>query len=544
MHGVLPLLRRPDGLGVRVVTAELDGGRVAELLPGADPDQAEALWPAPSEPMAVARVLAGQCRRDGCPTLRHWRGGWQGWQGTHWVELEDAAVRSWAYRRLEDAAYLDDGDLKPWRPNRRRIGDLLDALAAAIHLPETIDPPAWLDGVHPVPAAEVVACGNGLLHVPTRKLLGPDCRFFTRVAVPFGYDPSAPQPARWLAFLDELWPSDPDQVAALQEYVGYLLSGRTDLHKILLLVGPTRAGKGVIGRVLAALVGKGNTAGRTLASLGTNFGLAPLLGRPLAIVSDARLAGANTHQVVERLLSVSGEDTLTVDRKYREPWTGKLPTRFVVLTNELPRFGDASGAIAARFVVLLLRTSWLGREDPRLTGELLAELPGILSWALDGLDRLAAQSAFTEPTSTADAVIALQDLASPVAAFVRDRCMTGLDREVLVDELYRAWRGWCDDNGRDQPGSKQTFGRDLRAVVPGLRVVRPRDERGEQVRYYVGVGLAPDPGEPGSGHNAVNRGSARLTPDVAALRRGETQHGPLWPEPPEGDPQGPERFRR
>ena len=25
---------------------------------------------------------------------------------------------------------------------------------------------------------------------------------------------------------------------------------------------------------------------------------------------------------VERLLSISGEDTITVDRKYREPWTG------------------------------------------------------------------------------------------------------------------------------------------------------------------------------------------------------------------------------
>ena len=87
-----------------------------------------------------------------------------------------------------------------------------------------------------------------------------------------------------------------------------MLSGRTDLHKILLLVGPTRAGKGAIARVLAALVGKGNVAGPTLASLGTNFGLSPLLGKPLAVVSDARLGAGNAHQVVERLLSISGED--------------------------------------------------------------------------------------------------------------------------------------------------------------------------------------------------------------------------------------------
>ena len=61
---------------------------------------------------------------------------------------------------------------------------------------------------------------------------------------------------------------------------------------------------------------KGNVAGPTLASLGANFGLSPLIGRPLAVVSDARLAGANVHQIVERLLSISGEDLLTIDRKY------------------------------------------------------------------------------------------------------------------------------------------------------------------------------------------------------------------------------------
>ena len=45
-----------------------------------------------------------------------------------------------------------------------------------------------------------------------------------------------------------------------------------------------------------------------------------------------------------------GEDTLTVNRKYREQWTGKLPTRLVLCSNELPQLGDASMAIAGRFV--------------------------------------------------------------------------------------------------------------------------------------------------------------------------------------------------
>ena len=62
-------------------------------------------------------------------------------------------------------------------------------------------------------------------------------------------------------FLRQLWPDDEESIAALQEFFAYVLSGRTDLHKIMLLIGPTRSGKGTIARVLAALLGKGNVAG-------------------------------------------------------------------------------------------------------------------------------------------------------------------------------------------------------------------------------------------------------------------------------------------
>jgi putative DNA primase/helicase len=175
---------------------------------------------------------------------------------------------------------------------------------------------------------------------------------------------------------------------------------------------------------------------------------------------------------------------LTVDRKYRDPWTGTLPTRFVFISNELPRFGDVSGAIASRFIVLTLRESWLGREDHDLTRKLLAELPGILAWALDGLERLHEQDRFTDPKSSTDAIIALADLVSPASAFVRDRCVAGPGFEVHCDQLYQTWSSWAEDNGH-HAGSAQTRGRNLRAVVPGLRTTRPRDGDARERRYSV-----------------------------------------------------------
>jgi len=446
--------------------------------------------PAPNQPLDVAeRLVVEQLRKHNVLVLRCWRGAFWRWDQTRWVELEDAAVRTDLYGFTGSATYLDkDGSEQPWAPNRYKIADLVDALRAITHLPETFRSPAWLTNTPGAPPAQqLVATTNGLLDVTTRELHAHTPTFFNQVAVPFAYQADAAEPERRLAFLNELWPEDPDSIAALQEYMGYVISSRVDLQKILLLIGPTRAGKGVIARVLKNLVGDGNHAGPTLASLATNFGLSPLIGKPLAIISDARLAGAGTNQVVERLLSISGEDVLTIDRKYREPWTGTLPTRFVVISNELPRFGDASGAIAGRFVVLSLQNSFLGRENPRLTNELLVELPSILNWALDGLERLLDTGRFTEPQSSVDSILALQDLVSPVAAFVRDRCTRGPSEEVPIAALYEAWKSWADDNGH-RVISLQTFGRDMRAVVPGLSTVQPR-EGGKRERHYRGIRL-------------------------------------------------------
>ena len=284
--------------------------------------------------------------------------------------------------------------------------------------------------------------------------------------------------------------ADSESIETLQEWFGYVLSGRTDLHKIMLMIGPTRSGKGTIARVISALIGKGNVAGPTLASLSTNFGMMPLLGKPLAVVADARLNPKDSRVVVERLLSISGEDMQTVDRKYKEPWSGKLPCRFMILSNELPSFGDASGAIAHRFVILQRAESFLGKEDTGLIAKLLCELPGILNWSLQGLARLDKNGVLTMPHSSLDAASILQDLASPIKAFMRERCAIGPACDIAVDDLYALWRSWCEMNGH-LPGSAQVFGRNLRAAEASIRVTQPRTPDGKRERRYVGISRLP-----------------------------------------------------
>jgi putative DNA primase/helicase len=275
----------------------------------------------------------------------------------------------------------------------------------------------------------------------------------------------------------------------VQEWFGYSLLPDTRQQKMLLLVGPKRSGKGTIGRVLKGLVGEKNVAGPTLSSLATSFGLSPLLGKTVAVISDARLSGRTDANVItERLLAISGEDWLTVDRKHLPAVDVKLPTRFVILTNELPRMNDASGALAGRLLLLRLTKSFYGKEDPALTARLLDELPGILLWAVEGWRRLQDRKHFLQPESGRELLGHLEDLASPIGAFIRECCEVGQDQQVAKAELYERWKRWCEQGGREHPGDVATFGRNLVAAVPTVRTSQPR-EGGKRTPSYVCIGL-------------------------------------------------------
>jgi putative DNA primase/helicase len=210
-----------------------------------------------------------------------------------------------------------------------------------------------------------------------------------------------------------------------------------------------------------------------LAEFGRNFGIAPLIGKRLAIISDARLGqGAGQHIIAERLLSITGEDAITADRKYLSAWTGRLQVRIFIHSNELPRVADASGALARRFIVLMLANSFYGREDRGLPNRLMSELPGILNWVIDGWRRLNGRGYFEMPKSSAEAFEHFEDLGSPVRAFVRERCVVGPGQAVGVTMLFAFWCDWCKIQNRN-PGTEAQFGKDLHAAVPGIKVTQP-----------------------------------------------------------------------
>lgn len=451
-----------------------------------------------SEPLTIARVFVAA---NGCignlRTLQHWGSDFYRYDpAAGYRRLIDENLRAEVWRFLDRKLIQADDETKPYFPNTRRVNEVLDAMAAVCQV-EVPAMPAWLrrDKAAPEPR-NIIAFPNGLLDVAA-YLRGDDCLlpptplWFSANVMPYAFDPNAGEPHDFLGFLDSIWPDDPEPIMALQQMLGYMMTQETDQQKIFLIVGPKRSGKGTIARVVTSIIGPDNVCAPTLAGLSTNFGLWPLIGKQAAIISDARLSGRTDQAIVtERLLSISGEDSVTIDRKNMAPLTTRLYDRFLILTNELPRLTDSSGALPSRFIVWTMEKSFYGQEDLGLSDRLNAERQAICLWALEGLRSLRTSGRFIQPSAALDAISEMEDLASPVGAFLRERCIIEPGRRISCERLYTAWRDWCQKQGRDHPGNIQWFGRDLRAAVPAI-VAKARRVPGDGYeRVYEGVDLA------------------------------------------------------
>jgi putative DNA primase/helicase len=424
----------------------------------------------------AAQYLSVRCQYQGHQTLYRWGKNFWQWTGTHYQKIEDEeVVRTSVYQFLKQCVTGRGG----WvLPNRNMVNNVLDALEAEAFLDPAWAMPGWL-GEGPAPVEnlrELVAVRNGLLYLPTRRLFPHTPEFWTPNSLGYSYDPTMRCP-RWIQFLEEVWPGDEPAQLALGEMFGLLVTEETRCQKAFMLVGPPRGGRGTIGRVIGGLVGEENLTGSSFVDFMSEFGLEDWIGKKVALFPDAKLEGATKAQlerIAERFQSITGEDKIAVNPKGKKYISRRLNTRVVVLANSLLRFHDNSGALAGRFLIWQMTRTFEGQKDTALTDKLLAELPGILNWALDGLDRLRGRGwEFNQHASGEGLAGALRDLASLIRSFVKDRCALLPTAECTVDDLYSAYRGWCASQGLFA-GGKEAFSRDIRAAFPGLHDSRPR----------------------------------------------------------------------
>ena len=125
------------------------------------------------------------------------------------------------------------------------------------------------------------------------------------------YRADAPAPEHWLRFLSELL--EPEDIPALQEYLGYCLIPSTKGQKMLMLIGKGGEGKSRIGVVMNTIFGL-NMNTTSIQKVETNrFARADLEGKLLMVDDDLDMNALTKTNYVKSI--VTAELRMDLERK-------------------------------------------------------------------------------------------------------------------------------------------------------------------------------------------------------------------------------------
>jgi len=348
--------------------------------------------------------------------------------------------------------------------------------------------PAWINGDNTMNADDCIIFTNVVLNVRTGETTPVTDELFTTFNVGYDYQPGDQVPVEWFRFLRSVWGETPEAITELQKWFAYCLTCDTQFHKMLVLVGQPRSGKGIIQGVLQSVLGEDNVIGMSISRLAGDFGTNTMIGRRLIMFPDVVMPTTQKElgQITESLLSISGGDSVTIPRKWKEDWNGKLNVKLMMTSNSLPRTTGTSGGLATRLHVLTMPHSFVGREDRGLAKRLHAERHLIMNWAILGLELLY-KDGFTATASGAEAAQEMTELAEPVMGFLRAAVDTvgGDECFVTLHDMYEGWKRWCVATGHQSGSQHHFFAKMNRLPIGNTRKVKRMGS--STAKVYVGV---------------------------------------------------------
>jgi putative DNA primase/helicase len=289
----------------------------------------------------------------------------------------------------------------------------------------------------------------------------------------------------WWEFLRRIFADDRELISYVQQAVGYTLTGLTVEQVFFLLHGAGANGKSTFMRVLLELFGDYglHCPADTFLARAQDGRAAPDLVR----LQGVRLAAAIESDAGARLAqsmikAMTGGDAITARGLYQD-YTQFIPTHTVwFATNHKPRVTDATHAMWRRVRMIPYPVQIpCTEQDPTLSDRLIAELPGILNWAIAGClewqraGRLIAPRAVLESTQT------YRDEQDVLDDFVREHCIRDRTASVPFGELHKAYVAWAGET-MERPISSRAFANALQE-----RGFHPTTEK--RARHYRGLRL-------------------------------------------------------
>jgi len=367
-----------------------------------------------------------------------------------WSPVDEHVITSRVQHFLENA-------VEPYQPTAalsdKTVNDTVKFLSRSKEVARDNQTHVW--NANP----QVLVVGNGLIDLGKDKLTVQqnfDQTLHATVRSPIilsgGYE--CPH---WNTFLEHVVPNPFDR-ARLQEWAGYFLYPSTKLEKLLFLYGSGRNGKSTFIEVLTSLFDPNEISHVEPHNFVREYDVAALQHKRINVVTDIT-TDKSTSGMFKQL--VSGE-RVKARNPYGKPFSFTPNVKFLFSSNFLPQTHDRSEGFYRRWDILKFSRQLKESEvDLELKNKLKKELPGILVWALEGLQRLKKSNwVMTDAPGFNQGIESLKQYTNPIGEFLEQsfeyRSPNTFDDSdcpyVLWTSLYSKYVRYCEDNGLSKLG--------------------------------------------------------------------------------------------
>jgi len=405
-----------------------------------------------------------------------WVHKWKSWMvfdGTRWARDESNTVERYAKQAvrsiLADAAQIEDKEtrtkLVTHAMQSESNGRIIGLIARAKAEPGVAQRTEIFDR-HPF----LLNVANGCLDLRTGRLGSHDRTHFLTKCAPVPFDPEALCPT-WERFLLDVFGGRYDLISYVQRAVGYSLTGDTSEQCLQLMHGSGSNGKSTFLEVLQALFGDYGIQADFSTFLdgktqdGPRNDVARLAGARMVRSSEVGEGKRFNESLVKAL---TGSETIAARFLFSESFEFTPTFKLWFAANHKPVIRGTDHAIWRRVRLIPFDVQFSGeKKDGQMKEKLMAELPGILAWAVAGC-LLWIENGLNPPPDVQAATDDYRRESDVIGSFLEDSCETGAGLKVGATELYHAYKKWAKDSGEYEL-SMTAFGRRLEERGFGVR---------------------------------------------------------------------------